>query len=255
MLSARRAIEASPPTTQSHTRQTSNAEAKAPSQSAPAPASARNPLIKLDLAAEAQAQKTVQLSLPPDSKTRVDKLGAEAREQKRGLEVTGRAGESGLSASGSSGSGVDMGTVRPKKPLTVYDEAVLKVQEWNEALNGEICICRHRRRMLFRNLAHIHSRSQASRQTPPPPPSRPPRQNTSIALIRFLCGAQHANTPFCRQPDRTAIIWLAECAVERRGSQGPCTITVHGRREACHSYKSRRSKRGGCGTQQCRLAI
>lgn len=31
----------------------------------------------------------------------------------------------------------DMGTVRQKKPLTVYDEAVQKVQEWNEALNGE----------------------------------------------------------------------------------------------------------------------
>lgn len=31
----------------------------------------------------------------------------------------------------------DAGTVRQKKPLTVYDEAVQKVQEWNEALNGE----------------------------------------------------------------------------------------------------------------------
>ncbi|GFZ45328.1 non-specific serine/threonine protein kinase [Saitozyma sp. JCM 24511] len=30
----------------------------------------------------------------------------------------------------------ETGTVRPKKPLTVYDEAVQRVQEWNEALNA-----------------------------------------------------------------------------------------------------------------------
>lgn len=37
----------------------------------------------------------------------------------------------------SSGAG---GTIRPKKVTTVYDEAVLRVQEWNEALNG-MCRC------------------------------------------------------------------------------------------------------------------
>lgn len=31
------------------------------------------------------------------------------------------------------------GTLSGKKPLTVYDEAVQKVQEWNEALNGLLC--------------------------------------------------------------------------------------------------------------------
>ncbi|WWD04732.1 hypothetical protein V865_002803 [Kwoniella europaea PYCC6329] len=38
------------------------------------------------------------------------------------------------SANVSSGSG--SGTVRAKKPMTVYDEAVQRVQEWNEALNA-----------------------------------------------------------------------------------------------------------------------
>jgi hypothetical protein len=31
----------------------------------------------------------------------------------------------------------DTGTVRSKKPMTVYDEAVQRVQQWNEALNGQ----------------------------------------------------------------------------------------------------------------------
>jgi hypothetical protein len=33
--------------------------------------------------------------------------------------------------------------VRAKKPLTVYDEAVQRVQEWNEALNGGSDIRQH----------------------------------------------------------------------------------------------------------------
>jgi hypothetical protein len=33
--------------------------------------------------------------------------------------------------------------MRPKKPLTVYDEAVQRVQEWNEALNGELDTRQH----------------------------------------------------------------------------------------------------------------
>ncbi|WWC88803.1 uncharacterized protein L201_003716 [Kwoniella dendrophila CBS 6074] len=36
----------------------------------------------------------------------------------------------------STGSGASGGTVRAKKPMTVYDEAVQRVQEWNEALNA-----------------------------------------------------------------------------------------------------------------------
>lgn len=28
-------------------------------------------------------------------------------------------------------------TMKVKKPITVYDEAVQRVQEWNEALNGK----------------------------------------------------------------------------------------------------------------------
>ena len=31
-------------------------------------------------------------------------------------------------------------TLKAKKPSTVYDEAVQRVQEWNEALNGQILI-------------------------------------------------------------------------------------------------------------------
>ena len=31
----------------------------------------------------------------------------------------------------------DMETLRAKKPSTRYDDAVTRVQEWNEALNGE----------------------------------------------------------------------------------------------------------------------
>ena len=29
-------------------------------------------------------------------------------------------------------------TMKAKKPITVYDEAVQRVQEWNEAINGEL---------------------------------------------------------------------------------------------------------------------
>lgn len=59
---------------------------------------------------------------PPPTSSRVPSSEAKLRE-KPVYPVSDRSG--------------DVGTVRAKKPLTVYDEAVQKVQEWNEALNGE----------------------------------------------------------------------------------------------------------------------
>ncbi|WVQ96827.1 hypothetical protein IAU59_003934 [Kwoniella sp. CBS 9459] len=51
--------------------------------------------------------------------------------------ATGDVGGSGSTVREMEGSaGTEGGTVRAKKPMTVYDEAVQRVQEWNEALNA-----------------------------------------------------------------------------------------------------------------------
>ena len=121
MLSTRKNTEPSPPTTQPHTRQ-NTAPSAAPSKSLDVPPKSV-PLV------DDASQRTVQLSLPTKTPSSVSAKAvgrsASAEEKvKAGLDVP------------HAGSGADMMTVRPKKPMTVYDEAVLKVQEWNEALNG-----------------------------------------------------------------------------------------------------------------------
>ena len=75
---------------------------------------------------------------------------AAARKQMAGLRDEGGAQGRPISASGSGGklenvasASAEAGSARERRPLSNYnfDEAVLKVQEWNEALKCESALC------------------------------------------------------------------------------------------------------------------
>ncbi|WRT67650.1 uncharacterized protein IL334_004622 [Kwoniella shivajii] len=70
----------------------------------------------------------------PHSRAGSQRISSGGKDTVRSKEEKNRdnAGSSNVSSSGSGGGG----TVRAKKPMTVYDEAVQRVQEWNEALNA-----------------------------------------------------------------------------------------------------------------------
>jgi hypothetical protein len=119
MQSARRTIETSPPTSLPHTREHSGAKSPGVKDE---PGTTR---VKIEV--EDQTPNDIQADRPAASSAEKRESGQAARAvEKASLSVPAAA------------AGADMGTVRPKKPMTVYDEAVLKVQEWNEALNGEL---------------------------------------------------------------------------------------------------------------------
>ncbi|WVR06241.1 hypothetical protein IAU60_003271 [Kwoniella sp. DSM 27419] len=62
------------------------------------------------------------------------------------------------------------GTVRPKRPMTVYDEAVQRVQEWNEALNASPKALGSLRRLPIthaRKTSNIQSRSKGETSVTP----------------------------------------------------------------------------------------
>nr|XP_019045791.1 STE/STE11/CDC15 protein kinase [Kwoniella bestiolae CBS 10118]OCF24721.1 STE/STE11/CDC15 protein kinase [Kwoniella bestiolae CBS 10118] len=73
----------------------------------------------------------------PQSRAGSVRVSSGGRDTVRSNERKPTTGQNIANTSSGSGSGSGSGTVRAKKPMTVYDEAVQRVQEWNEALNGK----------------------------------------------------------------------------------------------------------------------
>jgi hypothetical protein len=114
MLSARKTLDTStsPPTTQMHSRHSS---AAAPAAVPGVRVTSSERKLAADKKAASMASASAGAGVAPGGK-------ATANGEGQGKGVTA----------------ATSGTIRPRKPMTVYDEAVLKVQEWNEALNGEL---------------------------------------------------------------------------------------------------------------------
>ncbi|ODN74331.1 hypothetical protein L202_06748 [Cryptococcus amylolentus CBS 6039] len=110
------------------------------------------------------------------------------------------------------------GTVRAKKPMTVYDQAVQRVQEWNEALNGKPLLPLHFNYGADRSQL---SPKQAQPASPSPSPENnpsPPAPNANEANPTPLSPYSHS-LPYRRRRQRRHI----RRAIRRGGGPGLLT--------------------------------
>ncbi|TYJ51976.1 hypothetical protein B9479_007421 [Cryptococcus floricola] len=158
-------------------------------------------MLSVKRSAESSPSSPLSLKNEPELKEKVKPSEEETEKNSKdeGLKVPEREKNSGS------------GTVRAKKPMTVYDQAVQRVQEWNEALNGK-------------PLLPLHHNCPQSRLDPPPPP-RPPK---TIHLLPPPTPTRRIQPPsrLIHTPYNTADVARVGTSVEPSvGGGGPGLLT------------------------------